>query len=122
MGISESLVMSVIFCSISVRFLIMAFAEYTWLYYLGKHIYIRLITDLLLWIDLYFSGGLVDLIGPYAFAIVKAMATTCCSSFELGKINAFLSAIESLLPSAVAQIYASVWKVIDIWFLIFYSL
>ena len=30
---------------------------------------------------------------------------------ELGKINALLSAIDSLMPAGISQIYASLWKV-----------
>ena len=60
----------------------------------------------------FFIGAIVDIIGPYGFQIVKAMSTNCVTPYELGKINALLSAIDSLLPAGISQIYASIWKVI----------
>ena len=40
------------------------------------------------------------------------MSTNCVTPYELGKINALLSAIDSLMPAGISQIYASIWKVI----------
>ena len=57
-------------------------------------------------------GACVDIIGPYGFQIVKAMSTNCVTPYELGKINALLSAIDSLMPAGISQIYASLWKVL----------
>lgn len=54
---------------------------------------------------------MVDVLGFYAFSILKAMSTVCVSSNELGKINALLAAIEGLMPAPIAQIYASLWTV-----------
>ena len=54
---------------------------------------------------------MVDVLGFYAFSILKAMSTVCVGSNELGKINALLAAIEGLMPAPIAQIYASLWTV-----------
>ena len=55
---------------------------------------------------------MIDILGPYAFSIIKAMSASCVPATELGKINALLSAIESLLPAGIGQVYATIWKVI----------
>ena len=59
-----------------------------------------------------FAGGLVDPLSSYSFSIIKAMSVMCVSSGELGKINAVLSALESLFPLVAVQGYTSIWKVI----------
>ena len=59
------------------------------------------------------SGGLVDPLSSYSFSIIKAMSVMCVSSGELGKINAVLSALESLFPLVAVQGYTSIWKVIS---------
>ena len=59
-------------------------------------------------------GGVVDILGPYAFSIIKAMSASCVPATELGKINALLSAIESLLPAGIGQVYATIWKVLTL--------
>ena len=51
------------------------------------------------------------ILGSYAFSIMKAMSTTCVKSNEIGKINAVLSAVESLLPTGVIYVYTELWKV-----------
>ena len=61
---------------------------------------------------IFLTGACVDIIGPYGFQIVKAMSTNCVTPYELGKINALLSAIDSLMPAGISQIYASLWKVL----------
>ena len=62
-------------------------------------------------------GACVDIIGPYGFQIVKAMSTNCVTPYELGKINALLSAIDSLMPAGISQIYASLWKVLILFYM-----
>ena len=62
---------------------------------------------------LHFAGGLVDPLSSYSFSIIKAMSVMCVSSGELGKINAVLSALESLFPLVAVQGYTSIWKVIS---------
>ena len=57
---------------------------------------------------------MIDILGPYAFAIIKAMSASCVPATELGKINALLSAIESLLPAGIGQVYATIWKVLTL--------
>ena len=52
------------------------------------------------------------ILGSYAFSIMKAMSTTCVKSNEIGKINAVLSAVESLLPTGVIYVYTKIWEVI----------
>ena len=63
--------------------------------------------------NILFSGGLVDPLSSYSFSIIKAMSVMCVSSGELGKINAVLSALESLFPLVAVQGYTSIWKVIS---------
>ena len=60
-----------------------------------------------------FAGGLVDPLSSYSFSIIKAMSVMCVSSGELGKINAVLSALESLFPLVAVQGYTSIWRVIS---------
>ena len=62
--------------------------------------------------NIVFAGGLVDPLSSYSFSIIKAMSVMCVSSGELGKINAVLSALESLFPLVAVQGYTSIWKVI----------
>ena len=45
---------------------------------------------------------------------MKAMSTTCVNSNEIGKINAVLSAVESLLPTGVIYVYTKTWEVLTI--------
>ena len=63
--------------------------------------------------NIVFAGGLVDPLSSYSFSIIKAMSVMCVSSGELGKINAVLSALESLFPLVAVQGYTSIWKVIS---------
>ena len=63
--------------------------------------------------NIVFAGGLVDPLSSYSFSIIKAMSVMCVSTGELGKINAVLSALESLFPLVAVQGYTSIWKVIS---------
>ena len=63
--------------------------------------------------NIVFAGGLVDPLSSYSFSIIKAMSVMCVSSGELGKINAVLSALESLFPLVAVQGYTSIWKVLS---------
>ena len=62
----------------------------------------------------FISGGLVDIISAYTFSIIKALSVLCVSNTELGKINAVLSALESILPIVAIQGYSYIWKLTDI--------
>ena len=61
---------------------------------------------------MFYFGALIDILGFYAFAILKSMTSLCVTPTELGKINAVLAAIESLFPAPISQLYVYIWKVI----------
>ena len=90
-GLSDAFVMTIIFSTITARHVIKGFAEEPWMFYLGSF---------------------VDVLGMYAFSMMKAMATVCVPPHEIGKINAVEAAIEALMPTPIGQMYASLWGVI----------
>ena len=114
MGISEALVLVFLYLTFMARYLIKAFATKSWMYYLGNLYHLLLGKSKILivcWTGLLSLGGLIDPLSSYSFSVIKAMSTMCVSSSELGKINAVLSALESLFPLVAVQGYTSLWKV-----------
>jgi len=59
---------------------------------------------------LMYVGSGVDLLGGYAFSAARSATSKCVEMHELGKVFALLYSIESLIPMAMTQIYASLWK------------
>ena len=57
-----------------------------------------------------YLGSGVDLLGSYAFSAARSATSKCVEMHELGKVFALLYSIESLIPMAMTQIYASLWK------------
>ena len=87
---NEAWVMVLIFCTISTRHAIKAFAFEPWLYYLGS---------------------MIDCLGFYAFNIRQSMVSCLVEPDELGKILAFTSAIDTVLPIGVTLAYSEIFKV-----------
>jgi hypothetical protein len=90
LGVNEAWIMTIVFGSTTLRHLIKGLAVEPWMYYFA---------------------AMIDIVGSYAMAIMKSMLSTCVAPNELGKVYAFLSALDSLLPIGIAQAYASIWKV-----------
>ena len=61
---------------------------------------------------IYYFGGLIDSAGSYSFSIIRSMLSTCVEMTELGKVYAFLSAMDSLLPIGVSQMATYIFEVI----------
>ena len=89
-NLNEAWVMSFLFCTITARHVVKAFAYDPWMYYLGS---------------------IIDCLGYYAVTINRAMTSLCVSQHDLGKLMAFYSALESLAPIGVGFIYSTVWNV-----------
>ena len=105
--LNETYVMPVLFCGFVIRHTVKAFAYEPWMYYLGSFI---------------------DALGFYAFNIRQSMVSCLVEPDELGKILAFTSAIDSVLPIGVTFAYSEIFKVsflfasmIIIHFLIFFT-
>ena len=90
LGIPETVFMTLIFSTFTARHFLKGFAKQSWMFYFG---------------------ALIDILGFYAFAILKSMTSLCVTPTELGKINAVLAAIESLFPAPISQLYVYIWKV-----------
>jgi hypothetical protein len=87
LGVNEAWIMTIVFGSIMLRHLIAGLAVEPWMYYFAT---------------------LMDIVGSYAMSIMRSMLSTCVAPNELGKVYAFLSALESLLPIGIVQAYASI--------------
>ena len=59
---------------------------------------------------MYYLAALVDMVGNYSAAVIRAMLTNCISVSEFGKIYSIIAALENLLPIGLSQVSASVWK------------
>ena len=90
-NLNEAWVMTVLFGTITTRHVIKALAYEPWMYYLAS---------------------IIDCLGFYAIQINRSMTSVCVSQYELGKLMAFYSALESLVPIGVGFIYSTVWNVI----------
>ena len=88
--LNETYVMPVLFCGFVIRHTVKAFASEPWMYYLGSFI---------------------DCLGFYAFNIRQSMVSCLVEPDELGKILAFTSAIDSILPIGVTYAYSEIFKV-----------
>eukprot|EP00090_Calanus_glacialis_P009730 TRINITY_DN18129_c0_g1_i1.p1 TRINITY_DN18129_c0_g1~~TRINITY_DN18129_c0_g1_i1.p1 ORF type:complete len:508 (-),score=86.66 TRINITY_DN18129_c0_g1_i1:102-1625(-) len=89
LNIKDTNIIPLIICTIISRHVIKGLAYVPWLMYLG-------------------SG--VDLLGRYSFSAARSATSKCVEMHELGKVFALLYSIESLVPMAMTQIYASLWK------------
>ena len=94
--LNEAYVMPILFCTISIRHAIKAFAFEPWMYYLGSFI---------------------DCLGFYAFNIRQSMVSSLVDRDELGKIMAFTSAVDSVFPIGISKAYSEIFKVS--WIIIF---
>merc|ERR1719402_1077366 len=59
---------------------------------------------------LYLAGG-IDMMGSYSISACKSLISKCVEPDELGKIFALVSSVESVVPIAIEQVYASLWTV-----------
>ena len=89
LNIKDSNIIPVIICTIISRHVIKGLAYEPWLMYVGSA---------------------VDLLGRYSFSAARSATSKCVEMHELGKVFALLYSIESLVPMAMTQIYASLWK------------
>jgi len=89
MQITDSIIAPVIISTIVIRHIIKGFAVEPWM--------------------LYVASG-VDLMGGYSMSACRSLISQCVTSHELGKIFALVSSVESLVPIAIEQAYATVWK------------
>ena len=89
LDIKDTNIIPVIICTIIARHVIKGFAYQPWMLYLGSA---------------------VDLMGRYSFSAARSQTSKCVEMHELGKVFALLYSIESLVPMAMTQIYASLWK------------
>jgi len=81
-------VIPVIICTIIARHAIKGFANESYLLYVGSA---------------------VDMMGGYSFSAARSAVTKCVELDELGKVFALLYSIESIVPMAMSQVYASLW-------------
>ena len=87
---NEAWVMTALISTLTARHTIKALATESWMYYLGS---------------------VVNCVGFYALSIKSSMLSTVAEKNELGKIMAFISAWDSLLPIAVSATYSAVFDV-----------
>ena len=59
-------------------------------------------------------GHAIDAVGGYIASITRGMLSICVPIDDLGKIFAFISTLDGLTPIILSQIYASIWKVINV--------
>ena len=59
---------------------------------------------------LMYVASAVDLMGGYSFAAARSSVSKCVEMHELGKVFALLYSVESIVPIAMTQVYASLWK------------
>ena len=59
---------------------------------------------------MYYMGAMVDILGSYNFALLRAMISECVPKYEIGKVLSVFTCLESLLPIGVSQAYSVVWK------------
>ena len=88
--IRDSFLVPILLGCIITRDLIKAFAEEGWMYYLAAVVYV---------------------VCGYIFPATRSLISACVEPHELGKVFALMTAMESLVPLGMSQIYASVWKV-----------
>ena len=60
---------------------------------------------------MYYLGSIINCIGFYALSIKSSMVSSVVDKNELGKIMAFISAWDSLLPIVVSATYSYVFDV-----------
>ena len=89
MGIRDTNIIPLLIAATIVRHLIKGLAYNPWMLYLGSA---------------------VDLMGGYTFSAAKSAASKCVDINELGKVFALLYSVESIVPMAMTQLYASLWK------------
>ena len=58
---------------------------------------------------MYYFGSAINIMGGYGFSACRSIVSKCVEDYELGKVFALLSSIESLVPIGMSQVYASVW-------------
>lgn len=87
---NEAWVMTILYTTISSRHLVKAFATQPWMYYLGSFI---------------------DCVGFYVMFIRSSMLSTIVAKDELGKVMAFVSAWDSILPIGISALYSKVFDV-----------
>ena len=87
--IRDSVLVPVLLSCIISRDIIKAFAEQGWMYYLAAVVYVAC---------------------GYIFPATRSLISACVEPHELGKVFALMTAMESLVPLGMSQIYASVWK------------
>ena len=56
----------------------------------------------------------MDILGFYAFAIMKSMSTLCVTPREFGKVSAVVSAIELASIPGSSQFFVYLWTVSSI--------
>ena len=88
--LNEAYVMPILFCTISIRHAVKAFAVEPWMYYLASFI---------------------DCLGFYAFNIRQSMVSSLVDRDELGKVMAFTSAVDSVFPIGISKAYSEIFKV-----------
>ena len=87
---NEAWVMTGLISTLTARHIIKALATEPWMYYLGS---------------------IINCIGFYALSIKSSMVSSVVDKNELGKIMAFISAWDSLLPIVVSATYSYVFDV-----------
>ncbi len=112
--LNEILVLSVFVMARFARDLLEAFAEYPWMFYLGK--YARLMhcggtrTRLTHPCQIFSAAaGMLDCCNNLVYSILKAMLAACVPLNEVGQVFSMWSFLDSLLPIGVAQIYNEIW-------------
>ena len=88
--LNEAWVMTILYSTISTRHIVKAFATEPWMYYLGSFI---------------------DCVGFYTMYIRSSMLSTIVAKDELGKVMAFTSAWDSILPIGISALYSEVFDV-----------
>ena len=94
---NEAWVMTGLISTLTARHVIKALATEPWMYYLGS---------------------IINCIGFYALSIKSSMVSSVVDKNELGKIMAFISAWDSLLPIVVSATYSYVFDVSNFRYLI----
>ena len=82
--------MTILYTTISARHTLKAFSYESWMYYLASFI---------------------DCVGFYCMFIRSSMLSTIVAKDELGKVMAFTSAFDSILPIGISALYKNVFDV-----------
>ena len=88
--LNEAWVMTILYTTISARHTLKAFSYESWMYYLASFI---------------------DCVGFYCMFIRSSMLSTIVAKDELGKVMAFTSAFDSILPIGISALYKNVFDV-----------